>query len=190
MRKMGDRMGRGLLLLIRVGDTSVVHRLQLEIEDFLGLLDIVEGKRSVVEESFGHDAVDDLIDKATDTFFGVFAETAASSLDAICEHEDPLFTGVWVRPGVGEGLGIYLFVGVLISIRIVEVTCSAPPVMRADELDDGIGESVLLRQCDPVGDMADDHPGALLVGEELMGIAHGRVLGEELWMEHLADVVI
>ena len=80
-------MERGLLLLIGVGDTSVVHRLQLEIEDFLGLLDIVEGKRSVVEQSFGYDAVDDLIDEATDTLFGVFAETAASSLDAICEHE-------------------------------------------------------------------------------------------------------
>ena len=168
----------------------MVHRLQLEIEDFLGLLDVVEGKRSVVEQSFGYDAVNDLIDEATDTLFGLFAETAASSLDAICEHEDPLLTGVRVGPGVGEGLGIYLFVGMLIRIRIVEVACSAPPVMRADELDDRIRESVLLRQCDPVGDMADDHPGALLVGEELMGIAHGRVLGEELGMEHLADVVI
>ena len=168
----------------------MVHRLELEIEDFLGLLDIVEGKRSVVEESFSYDAIDDLIDEATDTLFCVFAETAASGLDAICEHEDPLLTSVRVGPGVGEGLGIYLFVGVLIRIRIVEVAGSAPSVMSADELDDGIGESVLLRQCDPVGDMADDHPSTLLVGEELMGIAHGRVLGEELRMEHLAYVVV
>ena len=39
----------GGLVLIRVGNTGVVHRLELEEEDLLDLLNISEGQRGIVQ---------------------------------------------------------------------------------------------------------------------------------------------
>lgn len=132
-------MGSCMLLLIGVSDARVVHRLELEVEDFLDLLYIVEGERRIVQQPFGDDTIDDLSDETADALLSVLAETAAGSLYTVGEHEDPLLLGVGVRPWIGEGLWVDDLIGMLVRIRIVEVARGAAPVVRADELNDGVG---------------------------------------------------
>ena len=179
-----------MLLLVGVSDARVIHRLELEVEDFLDLLYIVEGKRRIVQQPFGDDTIDDLSDETTDALLGVLAETTAGGLYTVGEHEDPLLLGVGVRPWIGEGLWVDDLVGMLVRIRIVEVARGAAPVVRADELNDGIGQTVLLRQRDPVEDVADDGARTLVVGEVLVGVVRSRILREELRVEHLPDIVV
>jgi len=64
-----------MLLLVGVSDARVVHRLELEVEDFLDLLYIVEGERRIVQQPFGDDTIDDLSDETTDALLGIPPET-------------------------------------------------------------------------------------------------------------------
>ena len=68
----------------------------------------------------------------------------------------------------------------LVRIRIIEVARGAAPVVRADELNDGVGQAMLLRQRDPVEDVADDSARTLVVGKVLVGVVRSRILREEL----------
>ena len=56
------------------------------------------------------------------------------------------------------------------------VAAPYPYVVRADEFNDGIGQTVLLRQRDPVEDVADDGARTLVVGEVLVGVVRRRIL--------------
>ena len=78
----------------------------------------------------------------------------------------------------------------LVLVRNVEIFRHALTVMGADEVLDNLGQIVLFRQLDTVGDVTDDDLCTLFIAQALVRIDARLVFGEERRIHHLADVVI
>ena len=169
----------------------MVHRFELFHEGGLDLVDVAEGQRGVAHESVGYLPVDDLIDQCADRLVGVFVEAARSRLDGIGHHQDRRLTGEGVRAGVGEERLVDGFAGVGVTVGVVEILGLTGAVVRADKVDDGLGQACLFGHFDALGDVADDDLCTLLEGQIAVGVdALHLVLGEERRVLHLADIVI
>ena len=84
---------RFLLILVELGisNARVINGFQAINQYALGILNIAERNGTLLEIARLHLSVDNLIDEAADSFFGVFLEGAGGGFHGIAHHEDGCF---------------------------------------------------------------------------------------------------
>ena len=95
-----------------------------------------------------------------------------------------------VGPGIGEGRGVHLLVGVAAAGHGVEILGLPGAMVLGDEILDYGGQFGFVGAAQAVGDMAYDDAGALLGGEGVVGVDAILVFGEEGGIVDLADIVV
>ncbi len=166
------------------------HGLELLHENLLDGLHVLEGEGRVPHQPVGYLPVYNLVHQRADALLRMLLQAARGGLHGVRHHQHGGLLREGVRPGVGEGLLVDGPVGVLVLERVVEVLRLAPPVVRADEVDDRLGQHRLLGYLHALGYVADDDTRALVVRELAVRVHAGLVLGEEGGVRHLADVVV
>ena len=180
-----------MFLQFGVADARVVDGFQLLLEHLLHGSDVLEGDGALLEVALGHLRVDDFIHQVADAFFVILRQAARGGFHRVGHHQDGLLLGEGIRAGIGEQSLVGFLAGMFVLPRDVEVLGLPLAVVGGDEVLDDLGQVVLLGQLHAAGDVADDHLGALFVGQVLVRIdATPLVLGEEHGVLHLADVVV
>ena len=90
------------------------HCLQLVSKDSLDRLHILEGQRSVLQETVGDLAIDDLIHQSADALFRMLFQASRSGLDGIRHHQNSGLLREWVRSRISKQLLINLPIRIFI----------------------------------------------------------------------------
>ena len=113
------------------------------------------------------------------------------SLNAVCHHQNCLFSREGVRSRIGEQHLVYRLVGMLVLIRDVEELCLSCPVVSADEVLYLCWKVVLLSQFQSFSNMTYYYLCRLYARHVVQRVHSSRlVLCKECRVSHLSDVVI
>ena len=179
-----------LFLQFRVGKAGVVDVLELFDEDGLGVSDVTEGDGTLTEVALGHLCVDETVHEFADGLLRIVGQRAGGRLDGVGHHEDGLLLGERVRSGIGEQQFVDVVVGVGVLVLHIEELGLALTVVGGDKFADYLRQVVLLSHLDTLGDVADDHLGAVDGTHLLVGVDTRLILCEIDGIGDLADVVV